>query len=367
MARISTLKAKTPIRIREKKLNNGNKSLYLDIYRNGQRSYEFLQLYIIPERTPADRATNKNTYQAAELIRAQRMADIVAKQSGQPTTAAKHLLFADWLRQAETERTAQGARFGSVMRTAAKHWTEFAPTARLADINKTTISAFIDNLRKKGLSQNSIHTIYSMISLSLRMAYKRDMIPTDPTAKIEDKPAIERVERAYLTAEELARFTAVQSSQAAETKRAFLFSCYTGLRLSDIENLRYSDIESKDGRRVVSVTMQKTGKTVSIPLSQQASDLIEYGIGQVFNLPARVTVSRHLTAIAERARIEKRVTFHTARHTFATLSLSSGTPIEVVSSLLGHADIQTTQIYAKVVSQAKQQAIDNLERFLSAQ
>jgi len=142
-------------------------------------------------------------------------------------------------------------------------------------------------------------------------------------------------------------------------KRAFLFSCFTGLRLSDIEALTWDRIRDSGKGMQVESTQIKTGKAVYVPLSSNAlAQLPERGRGRVFNLPVRYTMGEILANWVKRAGITKHITYHCSRHTYATLLLTYGANLYTVSSLLGHTDISTTQIYARIVDENKRKTVD---------
>ncbi len=141
----------------------------------------------------------------------------------------------------------------------------------------------------------------------------------------------------------------------------FLFSCYTGLRYTDIRLLKCSDISDN----MIEIEQHKTNKTVKIPLTHRAAYFLEDSKKKYcFESISNQKTNDHLKRIAKDCNINKRLSFHVARHTFATLGLTLGIPLEVISKLLGHTDIKTTQIYAHfrdglLVSEMKK--FENLE------
>ena len=148
-----------------------------------------------------------------------------------------------------------------------------------------------------------------------------------------------------------------------EVKRAYLFSCFCGLRISDIYKLTWGDIVLDGEQYKVRVVMKKTAKALYLPLSATALRwLPERGTGKdtdnVFVLPTQMLVNYRLSAWAKKAGITKRVTFHTARHTFATMELTAGADLYTTSKLLGHTNVKTTQIYAKIVDAKKAEAVN---------
>ena len=156
------------------------------------------------------------------------------------------------------------------------------------------------------------------------------------------------------------------------TKTAFIFACYTGLRLSDIETLRWNDIR-KQGKYYLIVKVQiKTGKEVRIPLCKQAIDILcnlkssetSYNKNDyIFSLYSRTTIYSDLKEIEVKTKIKKHLTFHVSRITFVTLSISAGINIYVISKLCGHQDIKTTQIYTRMTDTTYINAINRLENY----
>ena len=149
-----------------------------------------------------------------------------------------------------------------------------------------------------------------------------------------------------------------------DVKRAYLFACYCGLRLSDIYELRWRDL-SKDGEQWrASVVMQKTTTPIFLPLSSQAMKwLPERGDapdgGKVFDgLIAEPNINKVLAKWVKAAGITKKITYHTSRHSFATMMLTLGADLYTTSKLLGHSNVKTTQIYAKIVDSKKVEAVN---------
>ena len=166
--------------------------------------------------------------------------------------------------------------------------------------------------------------------------------------------------RSFLMKDELRRMTIVapQNDMESIVLDAFLFSCFTGLAYTDIRRLTISDIVKSDKQWHISIQRQKTRTSVDVPLLQLPARILHKyyrcdSDSPIFHLPTNCWCNKLLKTITSRAGITKRVTFHTARHTFATtVTLAYGVPIEIVSRMLGHTDIKTTQIYAKVLKGA---------------
>ena len=160
-------------------------------------------------------------------------------------------------------------------------------------------------------------------------------------------------------------------------KDLFIFSCYTGLAYTDAINLSMSEISiGIDGKKWIYSKREKTQTPLKIPVLQQALEIIEkyksnprsVNRGTIFPMVSNQKVNGYLKEIADICVIEKNLTFHLARHTFATtVTLSNGVPIETVSNLLGHKSISTTQIYAKVLENKISEDMTRLRERLSEQ
>ena len=383
------VKAKEPVTIRFKSLANGCKSVYLDIYRDGVRSYEFPKLYIIPEKTPADKAANLATLDAANAIKARRVKEIINGEAGIKKAPGKHIRLLDWMKQRQ-ERAGKAAKdagrkssnTAEGIKTVTAHLRRYIATAyngediTLSKIDKRFCEGFSayltgDNSRWAGkLSPNTRALYYSGLETALNEAYKKGLISVNPTALVEEseKPHGEPSERDYLTAEELKTLAAAKCPNE-QVKAAFLFSCFTGLRLSDIEGLTWDAIHKDRNTWGIELRMQKTRRIIYLPLSEAARRYMpergEKGAESlVFDLPKRITTQSDVRTWVKRAGISKSISFHCARHTFATLALTRGADLYSISKLLGHTNIATTQIYAAIIDRRKQEAANLLNGIL---
>lgn len=190
------------------------------------------------------------------------------------------------------------------------------------------------------------------------MAFANDWIPKNPVSLSSFHP--NKFERGFLTADEIHALQETQLSPSLSVVRdIFIFACFTGISYVDLYNLTGENISiGIDGSMWLYYHRQKTLQRVAVPLLEPALELIRKyepyhenkKNSRIFPVPANQVVNRYLKIIASIAKINKHVTFHQARHTFATsVTLSQGIPIETVSRMLGHASIATTQIYAKIV------------------
>ena len=375
-------KAKEPIKIRFKKLANGNQSIYLDYYSNGKRQYDFLKLYLIPERTPADKMANGNTMQTANAVKAQKIVELQNAAHGFKFTNIKQKArLIDYLQAmaAEKKQTLGNVTRGQhqVYNVLIKHIKQFSgEQTTFKQITKEYCSDFINYLNttentifKKGvsdvftsglLSENTKYGYIKTLNVALNKAVREDILTHNPLKLLpgQERPKRQLDNREYLTIEEVKQLVKTPCRKPI-IKNAFLFSCFSGLRFGDVKNLTWGQIQTdNDGQKVIKYTQQKTNKPEYLQLSGEAlkflperNDAKDGDI--IYPLTHNGYTNETLKCWILAAGITKRVTFHVGRHTNATLLLSLGVPIETVSKILGHADIQTTQIYAKVIDKNK--------------
>tara|TARA_R110001606_G_scaffold64399_1_gene149424 strand:- start:2379 stop:3635 length:1257 start_codon:yes stop_codon:yes gene_type:complete len=215
----------------------------------------------------------------------------------------------------------------------------------------------LDHQKKMG--NNSVMKHIERFRKMITLSFKLEWIDRDPF--INFKAKFEKVERGYLTEKELESIEEKQFSipRLQLVKDLFIFSCYTGLSYIDVINLTNENFNfGIDGELWIIKKREKTKKLLRIPILPKAKILIDrYKIhpkseinGTIFPKISNQKLNSYLKEVADVCRIRKNLTFHLARHTFATtITLTNGVPIETVSQLLGHSRISTTQIYAKVI------------------
>lgn len=254
----------------------------------------------------------------------------------------------------------------------------------LAELNYKFILDFETYLSKhqpkdhqKPLHNNGIMKHIERLCKMVNMAITMDWLAKDPFAKYRQH--FDKVERFYLTKEELSAIENKKFSieRLQTVKDLFLFSCYTGLAYIDTMNLTAGNIvKGIDGNDWLITSRQKTDTDVRIPLLPQAEELIKKykdhpkaaNHGTLFPVISNQKTNAYLKEIADLCNINKAITFHIARHTFATtITLSNGVPIESVSKMLGHTTIRSTQVYAKVVEQKLSEDMQNLKKRMANQ
>jgi integrase len=217
---------------------------------------------------------------------------------------------------------------------------------------------------QKPLSQNSKYSYFNKFKAGIKQAVKDGIIMNNPADGVEGFKQGEP-EREFLTLEEL-KAVAKAECEIPVLKKAFLFSCLTGLRWSDVEKLKWSEIQhSNEMGYYIRFTQKKTHGVETLPISDQAIELIGERQGKdelVFKgLEYSAWYNLKLQQWVMRAGISKTITFHCARHTYATLQLTLGTDIYTVSKLLGHRELKTTQIYAKIIDEKKKEAANRIK------
>ena len=367
-------KAKEPIRIRLKQLSNGNQSIYFDFYKDGKRWYEFPKLYLIPENTPFDKEQNKQTLQAANAIKAQRIIEITNDIAGIKNTQRGKMILLDWLNEDKRLKANKSEVVKSIEQLI-KRVSNYnnGDKIRLCNIDKDYCLGFIRYITKeyrtqkgKPISDFTALKHYRNLNSALNEAVRRDLIRKNPFKILNqsDKIKAPDSQRIFLTIDELKTMMETPCRNVV-VKSAYLFSCFCGLRISDIRRLTWGDIKTK-GNPQLTITQKKTQNTLYLPLSKEALKWLpdrgnKADSEPIFNLLAMSQTENHLKQWAAEAGITKKVTFHTARHTFATMLLTKGADSYTVSKLLGHTDIKTTQIYAKIVDAKKIEAVNLLD------
>jgi len=365
---------KEPVRIREKVLGDGTISLYLDMYHKGNRKKEGLKLYIIPETSPAAKLQNKNTRRLAEQVKAQRILDIQKDGLVDWEKLKKsRITLVSWLEDFVTCE-AQLSPSGVVSKRNAKVRVEEylasigKPDLRLADVDREFCRGFVAFLRtckshrgKETISDTTARLLMARVAAAMNKAVVEGLIPSNPFKALEakEKPKIRASRREFLTVDEL-KVLINTPCRCDIVKKAFLFSCFTGLRYSDMRSLLWSEVHTAaDGEtRYIEHRQVKTKKTVTIPLSEEALRWMPQqvdGIDRVFHelKVSTSTVEVVLKEWMKDCKIDKHITYHCSRHTAATTLLTLGANLYVVSKLMGHSSIQMTEVYAKIVDQKK--------------
>lgn len=230
----------------------------------------------------------------------------------------------------------------------------------LEDLKLFMLTAPQGGNKKGTLSQNSAATYFSIVKAGLHRAFIDEYLTVDIAAKVKGIPEL-KVKRETLTLEE-AELLAQTPCENEVLKRAFFFAILTGIRLCDIHELTWGEIQKTSTGWRVDFTQRKTHVVDYLPINEQAYSLCGKRREQnqrVFEgLTGSSWISRPLKKWIEASGIKKHITFHSSRHTFATLQLERDTDIYTIKGMLGHTNVKTTQIYAHIVDKSKRNAAD---------
>jgi len=339
------------VKVRKRKRKGNRYSLYLDIYMNGKRDSEHLGLFI-KNGDP----NNKAIIAIAEKKRAEKELELQYENFGYVSEKRRKGNFVEYFEKLVNERPKDRSSWSCTLK-------------KLKTFTKGHISfnqitpEWLEGFQKFILSEVSQVTAwhyYSNIKYALNKAFRQKIIPSIPSQFVKGikKP---ETKREYLTIQEVKKLYKTKCNNQ-EVKDAFLFSCFTGLRYSDVVNLTWDNISNDK----IEYKQKKTGGVEYLPISQTAKDILlirkknKKKSNFIFNVPTKVGIFKHIKNWVKDAGIKKRVSFHTARHTFATMALTKGVDLYTVSKLLGHKDIATTQIYAKIIDSKKEEAVNKL-------
>lgn len=337
-----------------RKLADGTESLFINYRIDGKRIREPLNMYLNPGTSARIKIENSNTLAMAEEFARKKSRELDEAELGVAVRQADTtVMFVDYaLKESDTCKT-EGTRHARLELIA--NFQEFSKHARLVDINRAFYEKLVSWMRDtKGYAANTILTKTNILKTILHKA-KLDGIITmvpDFSGLVPSKVA---GERCFLTIEEIRAL--VDTPCEPRISYPFLFSCFTGLRLSDIKALKWTDIRNG----VIFLRQYKTKEFVQVPVGKNAQKFLRDNDSEKVFHDFPTCEAWHNDKIREwaaRAGIKKHVSFHVARHTFATLTLANGADLFTVSKLLGHTKITTTQIYAKVLDEGRKKAVD---------
>lgn len=370
-------KTKEPVRIRFKELANGNRSVYLSINHNGRRSYDYLKMYLVPETDANARMQNKATMQAVYAIKAQRIMDIVNGAAAIKDKTRIKMRFVDWLeifRDCQVSKGRPSAyRWVNCLIKAIKN---LSANITIGEITREFCNEFVIYMMNDYITYKNTHpskgtvlNYLKCIKAAMNMAIEEGIVNENPVNRINTEALKDGAKkREYLTVEEVKKLIDTPCKRP-DIKAAFLFSCFCGLRISDVRALKWRNIVIEDDKIRVEILQYKTKQPLYLPLNQQALRWMpERGEAGDDDKVFSTLPDRNLdiiTSWAKKAGITKHVTYHVSRHTFATMELTMGADLYTTSKLLGHTDVRTTQIYAKIINSKKYEAVSLLDSAFS--
>ena len=353
--------------------------------------YEYLDLYLVPEVNSEAKRVNANAMKKALAIRSKRILHPETIGEGKESKGKKDCAYPDirtldqWLDRYEMLMFGEGVS-SSIMKTVARtnqiirlyldHIKR--PKFLISKIDKSFAIGLLAWLRtdyksarstrnESGLSAASLRQYQTRFSCVFNRAVREGLMKSNPIYSLDKTQtySVPAANREYLTKDELERFLAVET-QGKAVQQAFGFASFTGLRKSDIRALTWGNILKDGDKTYIVLRMAKTKEQVMVPLGRMAQQYLPIKpegaepSDKVFNLPTDTAIQTDCKWIAAHAGIQKNVSFHTSRHTFATLTLAASHDIKLVSRLLGHQSVTTTQVYAEVLPEIKMHAMTAL-------
>lgn len=368
----------TKVTIRQKPISKGRHTLYLDYYPpipnpdTGKLTRrEFLKLYLLDKpKSQLDKQHNKETLSLAENIRAKRQIEVQNRHYGfLPSPKRDTTLVAYYQEQANKRFGSNSDNWKSSIYYVKQFFHEGfklsdLTTAICNDYKEHLLTAKSQRSKKVVLSRNSALSYFNKFKATLKQAYKDELLKVDLNAQVQRIKEAE-TQREFLTLEELQELYRTECALPI-IKQAGIFSALTGLRFSDIQKLTWSEIQHSNVEGYYIYFRQKKTQGVEVlPIPDQAVQLLGERSKPTDKVFQQLEYSAHNNVIlrdwVKSAGIGKHITFHCFRHTYATLQLSLGTDIYTVSKMLGHRDLKTTQVYAKVIDRSKRDAAGKIK------
>jgi integrase/recombinase XerD len=348
------------VTLRKKTLASGDNSLYLDYYKDGVRKYEFLKLKIYHRpKNESQKQHNKDNMLLAESIRSKRELQLNTREHNLESIVQKEIDLLTYYQQFTDNYPKKDKR---LVTASLKHFQAFIGKSKLkpSEVTEQLCIDFKEYLCQK-LQGETPANYFSKFKRMLRQAVREKVFSVSPASDIFNRKD-QGVKKDILSSEEIQKL-ATATCGNEDVKRAFLFACNTGLRYCDIKEITWVNIN--DG--ILKVTQAKTGKPVIMQLNKSAQRIIgSKGTlnEKLFKLPSHTAISKSLKNWGKRAGIQKHITFHVARHSFATNLIIYGNDVNTVSSLVGHSSLIETQKYVRVVKALQDKAVNSLPELL---
>lgn len=341
--------------------------IHLVIHSGGRRYEESTGLHVSPVK-----AQNDEIMKFAELLRSRKELQIIQGMNGIEMEESRLTLYE------YTERYSASRGRDSMIYKALPYIERFGGrNIKISAITSRWFENFQEQMKKdSGLKSAHTQEKYCCIVRQvLKKAVRDGILRSDPAGGIKHISVPDSIKE-FLTAEEIQKMASTEYFKKGsmsvdlqnEIRTAFLFGCYTGFRISDLVRLKWGDISFE--RMEITKIQKKTRRKVVVPVRKDILQIInpeweeKAPDGFIFPLlgETHTTTNRYLQGWAKASGIQKNVTWHTARHTDATLLIESGAELYTVMRLLGHTKIQTTMQYAVVSDRKKREAVENLPR-----
>ncbi len=357
------------VKVRSRKRKNGLVTLFLDIYDGGLRRQESTNLFLKAGSSQSIKESNRRTKEKAEKLAAEKNAELHRGELMLENLDGSELTMYEWIEECIHQRHTPNKDNWSCMLIhlkAASHNQD----KRLSRIDKTFVLKFrsylLGGTKANGVpfSQNTKHSYFNKFKAAIKEAHNNGLLRKNPFQGVDNIPAGDS-KREYLTEQEYLKLKETDC-RIPVLKNAFLFSCMTGIRFGDLTKMKWKDLREEDGKYMIKFQQSKTGSHEYLPVTTSAVNSYlgtrEADEHRLFSkLRYSAWYNQLLREWVMRAGITKEITFHCARHTYATMLLSKGTAITTVSKLLGHKHLSTTLIYAKIIDESKNEAVNQLE------
>ena len=305
--------------------------LYLDTYYQGKRTWQALGLSL-----GTDSHTNKETLRVAEIIRQKRELQIASGEWGLIDPIEGKRTLVNYVEEFAIKQNPKNHLPKSL-----KYLKVFAKELKISNITERWLESYQDYLRDQGLGKATVSHYYQALKTVLNIAVRDRILPFNPADRVKNVSVPETV-KVYLNMEEIQKLanTPVGGKLGHEVYLGFLFATQTGLRISDIKSLKWGDIHQSP--LYIMKRMEKTGRVVNVPINENAWEFIRdekqhQASELVFPTLAatQTNTNQYLVTWAKNAGVDKQIGWHTARHTFAVLSLEGGADFFTVSKMLG--------------------------------
>lgn len=374
-------------------LSDGRESLFLDYYfgynmvydeakdkmvarKDRKRDYLKLYLWQAP-RTPIERQQNKETLQLAKKIRYERGQELLESETGYRTKLDKKKInFLDYFQAYIDNYTKKDIRMVQIALQRFKdflsetpEYTKFAKSIKPEQLNKDMMVAFTEYLQSRSIGEGA-KSIYQRFKKVIKFAIEHDVMIKNPCTGVVIKVDDQILRKDVLSLDEVQQLIATyDEKQNPEVRRAFIFCLYCGLRYCDVKDLTFANVDYSN--RLLKFEQNKTkghsaNSGVVIPLNDGLLRLLgEPTASQtkdslIFTLPSYEMCLKSLKRWVKRAGIDKHISWHCARHSFAVNILNNGANIKTVASLLGHSGLKHTEKYTRAIDRLKEDAINSL-------
>lgn len=367
--------------------DEGNQVFYTSGAMSGKPKYkvkhnrkrENLNLYIwIHPRSPQERTQNRNTLALAEKIRFEREQEFLEDREGYRLKKEKEVDLLRYFRKhREDEVYARSTRigFGTAYRRfidflgSMPKYKKYVDFLRMDLLTPEMVGGYVEYLKKVSVGDGGART-YGLFKKVITTAVEEGLMKKNPCKGIAMRKDAYAIKKQILTLDEIRRLASTPfAGSYPDIRRAFLFSLYTGIRWRDVSQLTYENVDLSSG--LLKFEQSKiAGRSKSSSVVTPLSPMLHKIIGEpevhgdcrqlIFSLPTWSTCVKQLDAWVKAAGIGKHITWHCARHSFAVNILNGGANIKTVQSLMGHASIEMTEKYLRVVDELKHKAINSL-------